>query len=115
MEFLLALLSMLGFNSILLFFVKRYFSRRDQRERTELEKREAVLDRVDTALDTLKLLAYARMSEEIERLLDQGYATPTERRFLGELYRNYKAHGWNGDMDARLEKVYRMRTDHAGE
>ena len=115
MEFLLALLSMLGFNSILLFFVKRYFSRRDQRERAEREKREAVLDRVDTALDTLKLLAYARMSEEIERLLDQGYATPTERRFLGELYRNYKAHGWNGDMDARLEKVYRMRTDHAGE
>lgn len=28
------------------------------------------------------------------------------------MYRNYKAHGWNGDMDARLEKVYALRTDH---
>ena len=51
------------------------------------------------------------MSQEIERLLDQGYATPAERRILDEMYHNYKAHGWNGDMDARLEKVYRLRTD----
>ena len=115
MELLISVLSAVGVNGVLLFFIKRYFDRKDRRERAEREKRDAVLDRVDTALDTLKLLSYARMSEEIERLLDQGYATPTERRFLGELYRNYKAHGWNGDMDARLEKVYRMRTDHAGE
>ena len=113
MELLISVLSAVGINGVLLFFIKRYFDRKDRRERAEREKRDAVLDRVDTALDTLKLLSYARMSEEIERLLDQGYATPTERRFLGELYLNYKAHGWNGDMDARLEKVYRMRTDHA--
>jgi len=59
--------------------------------------------------------AYARLSEEIERLLDQGYATPAERRVLDEMYANYKAHGWNGDMDARLEKVYTLRTDHPAE
>ena len=36
MELLVSLLSVLGVNSILLFFVKRYFDRRDRRE--ELEK-----------------------------------------------------------------------------
>ena len=51
------------------------------------------------------------MSEEIERLLTQGYATPAERKVLEEMFANYKAHGWNGDMDARLEKVYHLRTD----
>ena len=55
------------------------------------------------------------MSQEIERLLDQGYATPAERRVLDEMFANYKAHGWNGDMDARLEKVYRLRTDRPDE
>ena len=30
---------------------------------------------------------------------------------ISYMYLNYKAHGWNGDMDARLEKVYAMRTD----
>ena len=52
------------------------------------------------------------MSQEIERLLDQGYATPAERRILDEMYLNYKEHGWNGDMDIRLRKVYALRTDH---
>lgn len=68
---------------------------------------------VKTSLETIRLLAYARMSEEIERLLDKGYATPAERRILDEMYLNYKAHGWNGDMDVRLKKVYALRTDHA--
>ena len=113
MEFLLALLSTLGFNSILLFFVKRYFSRRDQQEQAERKKREDLFRRIDTCLETLRLLSYHRMSQEIERLLNQGYATPAERRVLDEMYANYKDHGWNGDMDARLEKVYALRTDHA--
>ena len=64
-------------------------------------------------METLRLLSYARMSQEIERLLTQGYATPSERKVLDEMYQNYKDHGWNGDMDARLAKVYALRTDHA--
>ena len=98
---------------MLLFFLKRYFSRRDAREDADNKRRDELLARVEISLDTVRLLAYARMSEEIERLLDQGYASPAERRILDEMHRNYKAHGWNGDMDARLEKVYRLRTDHA--
>lgn len=123
METVISLLSVLGTNSILLFFIKRYFDRRDKREQDQLQarkeqeqkktsQREALYKRVDAALETIRLLAYARLSEETERLLTQGYATPAERRVLVEMYANYKAHGWNGDMDARLEKVYRLRTDH---
>ena len=113
MEFLLALLSTLGLNGILLFFIKRYFNRRDRQEQEDREKRAQLYRRIDTSLETLRLLSYHRMSQEIERLLDQGYATPAERRVLDEMYANYKDHGWNGDMDARLEKVYGLRTDHS--
>ena len=115
MELAVSLLSTLGINSIVLFFIKRYFDRRDSREREALEQKEQLFRRIDTALETLRLLSYHRMSQEIERLLDQGYASPAERRVLDEMYANYKDHGWNGDMDARLEKVYQLRTDHAPE
>lgn len=115
MELAVSLLSTLGINSIVLFFIKRYFDRRDSREREDLERKEELFRRIDTALETLRLLSYHRMSQEIERLLDQGYASPAERRVLDEMYANYKDHGWNGDMDARLEKVYQLRTDHAPE
>ena len=113
MEWVLGLLSTLGLNSILLFFIKRYFSRRDRQEQADREKRDELYQRIETSLETLRLLAYHRMSQEIERLLNQGYATPAERLVLREMYANYKDHGWNGDMDARLEKVYSLRTDHA--
>lgn len=103
MELAVSLLSTLGINSIVLFFIKRYFDRRDSRERKDLERKEELFRRIDTALETLRLLSYHRMSQEIERLLDQGYASPAERRVLDEMYANYKDHGWNGDMDARLE------------
>ena len=120
----MVLLPLIGADGIILYFVKRYFNRRDAREqrdrekreareKKEQEKRDALFQRVDAALETLRLLAYHRMSQEIERLLDQGYATPAERRVLDEMYDNYKAHGWNGDMEARLDKVYSLRTDHA--
>ncbi len=114
MELAVSLLSTLGINSIVLFFIKRYFDRRDSREREALEQKKDLFHRIDTALETLRLLSYHRMSQEIERLLDQGYASPAERRVLDEMYANYKDHGWNGDMDARLEKVYQLRTDHGG-
>mgnify|MGYP001851683632 CR=1 FL=1 len=115
MEIITSLLTCLGANGILLFLVQRYFKRRDQREETDKEQKKELFRRIDTALETLRLLAYHRMSQEIERLLNQGYATPAERRVLDEMYANYKDHGWNGDMDARLEKVYALRTDHAPE
>lgn len=123
MDIAAVVLSVLGSNGLLLFLVKRFFDKKDrkeaeirrQREQAEENQRQRndeLYRKVDNALETIRLLAYARMSEEIERLLTKGYATPAERRVLDEMFKNYKAHGWNGDMDARLEKVYSLRTDH---
>ena len=123
MDIAAVVLSVLSSNGLLLFLVKRFFDKKDQREAEIRRQREQAEEnqrqrnyelyrKVDNALETIRLLAYARMSEEIERLLTKGYATPAERRVLDEMFKNYKAHGWNGDMDARLEKVYALRTDH---
>ena len=98
-------------NGLILFFVKRYFSKKDKMEKDKDEKMEELFKSVRTGLETIRLLSYHRMSQEIERLLDKGFATPAERRVLDEMFANYKEHGWNGDMDARLEKVYALRTD----
>lgn len=110
MEIVISLLSALGASGVVLFFVKRYFGRRDAEEQEERLQRNDFFEKIDKSLDTLRLLSYARMSEETERLLTKGYATPSERRILDEMFKNYKAHGWNGDMDARLERVYALRT-----
>lgn len=123
MDVAAVVLSVLGSNGLLLFLVKRFFDRKDrkeeeareasgQEEKAQRVEQEELLKKVETALETIRLLAYSRMSEEIERLLTQGYATPAERRVLDEMFKNYKSHGWNGDMDSRLEKVYSLRTDH---
>lgn len=123
MDVAAVVLSVLGSNGLLLFLVKRFFDRKDRKEEEAREAsrqeeeaqrvgQEELLKKVETALETIRLLAYSRMSEEIERLLTQGYATPAERRVLDEMFKNYKSHGWNGDMDSRLEKVYSLRTDH---
>ena len=123
MDIAAVVLSVLGSNGLLLFLVKRFFDKKDQREaeirrqreqaeENQRQRNDELYRKVDNALETIRLLAYARMSEETERLLTKGYATPAERRVLDEMFKNYKAHGWNGDMDARLEKVYSLRTDH---
>ena len=127
MDLAAVVLSVLGSNGLLLFLVKRFFDRKDKKEEearlarkreeeSQRKEHEELLRKIEAALEaaleTIRLLAYSRMSEETERLLTQGYATPAERRVLKEMFENYKSHGWNGDMDARLEKVYSLRTDH---
>lgn len=114
MEVAASILSAVLSSSVVLFFVKRYFARRDQKEQKQREQNQDLLDRVNAGLETIRLLSYHRMSQEIERLLDKGFATPAERRVLDEMFDNYKEHGWNGDMDARLKKVYSLRTDKPG-
>jgi len=112
MELVISLLSVAGFNGILLFFIKRFFDRRDKKEADLLKEQKEKDQKREEEQE--KIYEQIRISlETIERLLTQGYATPAERRILDEMYHNYKEHGWNGDMDARLEKVYALRTDHS--
>lgn len=98
-------------SSLVFFLVQRYLNRKDKQAQEKIEENKLFYEKVNTGLETIRLLAYHRMSQEIERLLDKGFATPAERRVLEEMFTNYKKHGWNGDMNARLEKVRNLRTD----
>lgn len=111
MEVLVSVVSSLLSSSLVYFLVQRYFNRKDKREEEQKRANQDFYTRANTSLETVRLLAYYRMSEEIESLLNKGYATPVERRVLEEMYKNYKNHDWNGDMDARLERVRHLRTN----
>ena len=84
---------------------------RKKREEEREEELRIILNKVEIGLETIKLLSYHRMSDEIEKLLTKGYATPAERNVIELMFENYKQHGWNGDMDERMSKVRHLRTD----
>ena len=68
-------------------------------------------DKQDLVTETLAVLTYNKLADKIEYCLTKGYATPEERREIEKLEGIYKKWGWNGDMDARMEKVYALRTN----
>lgn len=129
--------SLIGLSSLISFFVQRYFSKKDEHTRQIIKKQNeeqakrdmerkkieeerekelrVILDKVEIGLETIKLLSYHRMSDEIEKLLDKNFATPAERNVIELMFTNYKQHGWNGDMDERMAKVRRLRTDNPHE
>lgn len=57
---------------------------------------------------TLAAVTYSLLSREVEYMLTKGHATPEERRSLTIMYDAYKANGWNGDMEARMARVYNL-------
>ena len=69
-----------------------------------------ILDRRSAARKTIEAISYMMLSDKIEQHLDADYATPEQRRELDILYDAYKANGWNGDMDARMKKIYDLPT-----
>ena len=69
-----------------------------------------LIDRNSITKRTLAVLSYGALSDKIEKLLDQDFATPEQRKELEEFWKVYKAHGWNGDMDARIAKVHALPT-----
>ena len=124
---LATLCAIVGSGSLINFFVQRYFSRRDEATRQTIkaqqmeqekrdkarEQREKQRDReyetlkreVEKGLETIRLLSYARVAEEADRLIAKKYATPAERKYLSDLNENYKKWGWNGDMKDRMQRV----------
>lgn len=60
--------------------------------------------------NTIAMLMYQAFSDKIEKILDKGYANPTDRRDIKNMYEKYKQNGWNGDMDARIKRVYSLPT-----
>ena len=127
-EQILALCSTLGVSTLINFFIQRRFSKKDEAEREAMKQRAKerenrdrereqqeqshrkefaeLKENVNLGLETIRLLSSARVAEEAERLIRQGYATPNDRAYLKYLYENYKKWGWNGDMEERMHTVH---------
>lgn len=60
--------------------------------------------------NTIALLMYQAFSDKIERVLDKGYATPSDRQDVKNMHTKYKENGWNGDMDERIKRLYALPT-----
>lgn len=60
---------------------------------------------------TLEAISYTTLSDKLEARLNLGYATPEQRKEMDILIEAYKRNGWNGDMDARIQKFYNLPTN----
>lgn len=56
----------------------------------------------------MRAVSYHLLSDTLKLWIDTGYAPPEARQDVEHLYKAYKANGWNGDMDARIEQFYDM-------
>ena len=65
MDFFISLLSTFGINGIMLFFIKRYFDKRDKAIEKENESKSDLIKKINIGLETLRILSYLRMSEEL--------------------------------------------------
>lgn len=105
-------------SGLVIFFVQRHYAKKDaellKKQQEILEKQkidDKLKNKIENGLETLRLLSYTRISHEVERLKQKGYATLQDRAFLKELYENYKSHGWNGDMEAGMQDVRELPTN----
>ena len=69
-----------------------------------------LLNRNSVSKQTMKAVSYSMLSDKLELRLDNGYATPEQRKEMEILIEAYKANGWNGDMDARINRFYNLPT-----
>lgn len=69
-----------------------------------------LLNRNSSARQTLEAVSYSMLSDRLEMRLDAGYATPEQRKEMEILINAYKRNGWNGDMDARIQRFYNLPT-----
>lgn len=69
-----------------------------------------ILNRNSTVKMTMEAVSYTMLSDKLELRLDAGYATPEQRKEMEILIEAYKKNGWNGDMDARIQRFYNLPT-----
>lgn len=69
-----------------------------------------LLNRNSTVKMTMEAVSYSMLSDKLEARLDSGYATPEQRKEMEILIEAYKKNGWNGDMDARIQRFYNLPT-----
>lgn len=69
-----------------------------------------LINRNSALKKTIEAVAYSMLSDRLEARLDAGYATPEQRKEMEILIDAYKKNGWNGDMDARVQRFYNLPT-----
>jgi len=69
-----------------------------------------LLNRNNTVKMTMEAVSYSMLSDKLEIRLNAGYATPEQRKEMENLIEVYKKNGWNGDMDARIQRFYNLPT-----
>lgn len=69
-----------------------------------------LLNRNSITRTTMEAVSYFMLSDKLETRLDEGYATPEQRKDVEILIEAYKKNGWNGDMDARIQRFYNLPT-----
>ena len=69
-----------------------------------------IINKNSSTKQTLEAVSYSMLSDRLEMRLDAGYATPEQRKELEILINAYKRNGWNGDMDARIQRFYNLPT-----
>ena len=69
-----------------------------------------IINRNSATKQTLEAVSYSMLSDKLERRLDAGFATPEQRKEMEILIEAYKRNGWNGDMDARIQRFYNLPT-----
>lgn len=90
--------------------VQTLINRHDRKKSSIEEDIEEVKNTIKQMKATDAIVMYSVFSDKIERVLDKGYADPDDRRDIENMYERYKANGWNGDMEARVQKVYALPT-----
>lgn len=69
-----------------------------------------ILNRNSIVKKTMEAVSYSMLSDKLEIRLDAGFATPEQRKEMEILIKAYKTNGWNGDMDARIQRFYNLPT-----
>lgn len=84
-------------NGLVQLLVTRYLNKKDDKAKKS-----------DLMMETMSIQSYCNLKQECNALIEKGYAEEPERRFVHTMYDNYKRWGWNGDMDALIERVDRL-------
>ena len=69
-----------------------------------------IMNRRSVTRSTVEAVAYYMLSDRIEARLNEGYATPEQRKDVEVLIEAYQKNGWNGDMNARIKRFYDLPT-----
>lgn len=109
MELTTVVLAILGSNGLFA-LIQYMITRHDKKHNNRDEVIQAIRTDIDGIKSTESIVMYTVFSNKIERILEKGFADPDDRRDIENMFERYKANGWNGDMDSRVEKVYSLPT-----